>query len=595
MSNCDSEGCPIDHDGNQLEDGVLNSSAPFAVRADVFAELFSGSGKDCSLGHLETNPAVGAKNYVPSSSGGIPINDQVTVEDYISSDDEPLSPKSAMELCNNNTSATVHAMMRASKHERDALVSARNKLFSVLRFLKSKGFSEESIFSEMDQEGFGYRVPVRDDFGLPVGQVKQAAMECHGSVLEPNPFVDKLKKKIDCPNADVVLDDMRTHQPSVKLPDKGPSSTTDQVCVNMPENPVKSWSQVVSNAAPVSPKISLSYVPPPAGETLVSPPDDVLKAGVDKLKTSIVGTFTKGTVPYSKVLDFANSLWKNRGLLDVGQKDNRTFFFRFNSESDMVKALAKGTWYIDRKPMVVHAWGTSVNSVTTMPLWVRFDRIPDSYWTQDCLSRIASVIGPPICADELTSKLNILPFAKICVNYSIGNTLPTVIPVTVLDPISNEKVVEEVLVSYPNKPLACTSCKSLGHLVGSCPVTVRKWIRKVKEPIPEPSSVKVDKPTAQVHVPKDDKSEGANASNPTVDGECSPKTPVSTLQTPLGVDSAVPDSTATPVHNFKNLKRVDEIDAKHGADLQTDSGEFKLTRGQRKKLKKAKGKSPSTS
>ncbi|KAL1802915.1 hypothetical protein ACET3Z_031562 [Daucus carota] len=96
-------------------------------------------------------------------------------------------------------------------------------------------------------------------------------------------------------------------------------------------------------------------------------------------------------------------------------------------------------------------------------------------------------------------------------------------------------------------------------------------------------------------VPQEDKPESAVAPNPTVVGEQSPKTPVSSLQTPSGAGSAGPDSTATPVHNFRNLKRVDEIDAKLGTDLLSDSGDFKMTRGQRKKLKKAKGKSPSTS
>lgn len=116
--------------------------------------------------------------------------------------------------------------------------------------------------------------------------------------------------------------------------------------------------------------------------------------------------------------------------------------------------------------------------VQTMPLWVKFEKVPDCYWTQEGISTLASVIGPPICADELTSQLEVLPIAKMCVNYTIGKDLPTKLKVVALDPITEEKTIEEVLLSYANKPLACTACQSLGHLVGACPKVKRQWVRK---------------------------------------------------------------------------------------------------------------------
>lgn len=83
----------------------------------------------------------------------------------------------------------------------------------------------------------------------------------------------------------------------------------------------------------------------------------------------------------------------------------------------MNAALSKGTWYVDRKPMIVCRWGSEGfnKPITTIPLWFKLSIIPDCYWTQDGLSRLASVIGEPLCADQLTSKLEMLPFAKFCV------------------------------------------------------------------------------------------------------------------------------------------------------------------------------------
>lgn len=130
--------------------------------------------------------------------------------------------------------------------------------------------------------------------------------------------------------------------------------------------------------------------------------------------------------------------------------------------------------------MLVFAWGSKFCSdyTKTIPLWVKFDQIPDCYWTREGLSNLASAIAPPLYVDPLTSKLEILPFAKICVNYTIGEDLPTKLEVVGLDPLTGEETKEEVLVSYPAKPLICTAFKTLGHVVGTCPKAKRYRVRK---------------------------------------------------------------------------------------------------------------------
>lgn len=132
-------------------------------------------------------------------------------------------------------------------------------------------------------------------------------------------------------------------------------------------------------------------------------------------------------------------MWGKKGLAHVDQKDECTFFFRFDDDSTMHNALSRGTWYVANRPMLVHAWGSPVATAQTIPLWVKFERIPDCCWTVDGLSSLASAIGPPIYVDDLTSKLEILPFAKFCVRYKVGSELPTSIQAVVLDPITNEK------------------------------------------------------------------------------------------------------------------------------------------------------------
>ncbi|KAK1376687.1 hypothetical protein POM88_032880 [Heracleum sosnowskyi] len=148
-----------------------------------------------------------------------------------------------------------------------------------------------------------------------------------------------------------------------------------------------------------------------------------------------------------------------------------------NSLMELGIYKAWGTWYIDQQPMVVHAWGAKVGSVLSIPLWVKL--------TEEGLSSLASAIGPPLGTDALTSQLEVLPFAKLCVNYKVGEDLPTKLQVVDLDPVTGEKSIVEVLMSYPNRPLVCTACRSLGHLVGACPKVTRKWVRKEKPVMPQ--------------------------------------------------------------------------------------------------------------
>lgn len=141
----------------------------------------------------------------------------------------------------------------------------------------------------------------------------------------------------------------------------------------------------------------------------------------------------------------------------------------------MNKVLSQGTLYIEGQPMLMKAWGRTTKNVDSNPLWVKLQKIPDCYWTQLGLSWLCSFIGRPLCVDELTSNLDILPFSMMCVNYKIGDELPDKISVEVLDPVTEKKSIAEVLVQYPYKPLVCTGCHSLGHKVGAFPSTKRVW------------------------------------------------------------------------------------------------------------------------
>ncbi|KAL1815710.1 hypothetical protein ACET3Z_018284 [Daucus carota] len=262
-------------------------------------------------------------------------------------------------------------MLRTSKQERDALFAARRKLADALSFLRSKGFSEEQIYEAQIKDGFGSKPLVRDEFGLPVApkesipsrEVPVFAEKANSSSKNGDPFTAKLKGKLDDNVADV--------------PKTGSLGSG-----NVKDSKPKLWSQVVKEASPPSVSSRLSYKPPLDGESVVTPPDEVLREGINKLKFTIVGSFTKGTASFSKVHDFANVVWKGKGLVHVGQKDSRTFIFRFSSEEAVHSALARGTWKWVRK--------SPVNPPSEPPT----SSVPHPAPAKDCTEYASPVKGP---------------------------------------------------------------------------------------------------------------------------------------------------------------------------------------------------------
>ncbi|KAK1349808.1 hypothetical protein POM88_054753 [Heracleum sosnowskyi] len=342
------------------------------------------------------------------------------------------------------------AVRQMNKSEKEYALKDRQRVLDLQRFILSKGFSLEEVDTsiQLNDKGFFQGPLSRNEFGLPNWDV----------------------------NVGGKTEGVMPMAADVKGPECGGGS--------LPETIVKkSWTQVVNSAPPQVDEVKFEYIPLPEGATTVTPPDEVLKKGVDKFRNCIVGVFTKGALSFNTVNDLANKLWGGKGLLQVFQKSSTTFFFKFDGLASKSAILARGTVLFYRRPLVLSDWGVSVGeqAITTLPIWVKLSNVPDCYWTKEGLSNIASVLGPPICADKLTSKLEILPFARMCVNYKIGDPLPDSIPVIAIGP-SGGKFVEKVLVEYAHKPLICSGCKVLGHPISACSLTKKVWVQKKVQP-----------------------------------------------------------------------------------------------------------------
>ena len=89
--------------------------------------------------------------------------------------------------------------------------------------------------------------------------------------------------------------------------------------------------------------------------------------------------------------------------------------------------------------------------------------MPLEYWNDKGLSYIASAVGKPLYADNMTAEVQRIHFARICIEVSPESVLPETVE---LEVEGGDKV--EILVEYNWVPKVCTQCKEFGHTISKC-------------------------------------------------------------------------------------------------------------------------------
>lgn len=136
------------------------------------------------------------------------------------------------------------------------------------------------------------------------------------------------------------------------------------------------------------------------------------------------------------------------------------------------------------KPIIVKVWSADFDLnkevLQTISIWVKYPNLPLNCWSIDSLSRISSGLRIPLYADECTTKVNRISFARVLVEMDVARDLPMKLKVE--DP--NGRVFEQI-VQYEWVPEYCTKCMQVGHKcqdIGLRPKAaakmVNKWLQK---------------------------------------------------------------------------------------------------------------------
>lgn len=216
-----------------------------------------------------------------------------------------------------------------------------------------------------------------------------------------------------------------------------------------------------------SSRMNLSYYHPHVRDSkvVVCPPQDVVDLGSDLWTGCVVGYFLDKKAPFPLVKSIVTRIWEKFGIYEVLANDQGFFFFKF-SKADACTVMEAGPWHVAGKLLILKPWEPQMvftkEKLSTIPVWVQFSHIPLEFWAEQGLSYIASALGKPLYADDMTEKGKRLSFAKICVEIHVDTSLLDVVEVEYANGAS-----AFIHVKYPWKPSRCSACHVFGHTEAS--------------------------------------------------------------------------------------------------------------------------------
>ena len=234
--------------------------------------------------------------------------------------------------------------------------------------------------------------------------------------------------------------------------------------------PIKQWTNLFS--APTSSNPKLEFYAPACveGEPEIHPPAEAVLEGVSMWKNCLVGQFFDKRLPIHVVRTTVDKLWGKHEMPEISTTDNGLYLFRFRDMGARDWVMENGPWYIAGRPIILRVWQPGMEmlniQLTAMPIWVKFYNIPLEYWTNTCLSYIASAVGKPLHMDSHTENKTRLSFARICIEIDLSSKLPKSARLN----LGNGKYTT-IRIEYPWVPQNCSHCQVFGHKLSQCHVS----------------------------------------------------------------------------------------------------------------------------
>ncbi|XP_074305042.1 uncharacterized protein LOC141639968 [Silene latifolia] len=197
----------------------------------------------------------------------------------------------------------------------------------------------------------------------------------------------------------------------------------------------KTWVDVTKKKSQVG--MSLFFHEGSANSTEIDIQLEEIEEEVSRWQYTLMGNVLGAKPTLKQVTDYVHKNWNHGPLPLVHYFKKGWFSFKFDCEEDMSDVLKRGPWSIGSNSLVLTKWSPffscTMESVSTVPVWVLFPDLDPYMWIDSVLSKMAS--------KDFTEHV-------IIKSPYIGQSIQRVV--------------------YEWVPYYCKTCKKLGHSDSSC-------------------------------------------------------------------------------------------------------------------------------
>lgn len=143
------------------------------------------------------------------------------------------------------------------------------------------------------------------------------------------------------------------------------------------------------------------------------------------------------------------------------------------------KLLQEKSYSMRGRPVIIKKWTSEFDFqrdiLREVPVWIKLHNLPLCCWSIESLSRIASIVRVPLCADQCTSDQQRVNYARVLVQVDMTQDL---VDRVTIEKTNGDQLVQRV--EYEWRPLFRKSCSQLGHMcqVKDVKKIVQKWVPK---------------------------------------------------------------------------------------------------------------------
>ena len=233
--------------------------------------------------------------------------------------------------------------------------------------------------------------------------------------------------------------------------------------LEMPSSPLP-WAKVAAEKSMTAKGSSLKFVAPTVKEgKLVAQLDKNEVNHLAEVWAAALIVYVVGNTPsIGMIIRHIEKEWNCVAKPQVYLHEKGYFVVKFQNIEDRNEILYSGPHMLNNRPMIIKAWSPDFNfhdeMLRIIPLWVRLPNLPLSYWSMDSLSRIGSMVGVPLYADECTTHQKRISFARLLIEVDVTKPLPQNVMI-----VEESGRMLEQRVRFEWAPSFCKKCQVVGH------------------------------------------------------------------------------------------------------------------------------------